>query len=103
MKQKNEFAKLRAKNDPYEVWTGFGPMIGYTWKVLKKYQEDDFEPGAKYKCLEESPSNPSGRITDIVVWDLKKYSMKISPKTLSVDIYENMTLADLLEFSELDN
>ncbi|MDO8604472.1 MAG: hypothetical protein Q7K40_03705 [bacterium] len=103
MKEKNEFAKLRPKSDPYEVWTGFGPFAGYVWKVLKKYQQDDFAPGSKYKCLEECPSKPNGKVVDIGVWDLKKYSMKTSPRTLSIDIYENMTLADLLELPELDN
>ena len=80
-----------------EVWRGFGPMLGYTWKVLKKLQEDDFSPGAKYECLEQSTGNPSGRVVEIVVWDLKKYAMKISPRTLSVDVFDKMTLADLLE------
>ena len=56
--QKNLCAKMRKVEDPYEVWVGFGPLDGWEWRVLKKYQTPDKEcnnPYARWLCAVKSP------------------------------------------------
>ena len=46
---KNECGKTRPVGNPYEVWEG----NGWTWKVLKKYQNPEKEkanPYARWFC-----------------------------------------------------
>jgi hypothetical protein len=42
---KNECAKTRDINTPYEIWVG---PAGFVWKVLKKYQNPENEAKNKY-------------------------------------------------------
>lgn len=75
-KEKNLCEKVRKPENPYETWIGFGIDAGKTYRVLKKYQIDDFAPGAKYYCFVDGPSDAKGKFMDVVVWDIKKYAYK---------------------------
>ena len=58
-KQKNECAKTRPIDNPYEVWVSGD----WTWKVLKKYQIPDKEaanPYARWYCAVSSPDTFGG-------------------------------------------
>ena len=60
---KNECAKTRPLDNPYEIWEGIGPMEGWTWKVLKKWQTPDKEAGnqyARWYCFVTSPMCEDG-------------------------------------------
>jgi len=48
---KNLMAKTRPVDDPYEVWKAGG----WEWRVLKKWQADDFKPFARWFCSVTSP------------------------------------------------
>ena len=53
MREKNQFAKTRPVDDPYEVWEN--PQ-GWTWNVLKKYQLERNEGQyARWFCAVKSP------------------------------------------------
>ena len=43
---KNECGKTRPKDQPYEVWQN--PAAGWTWRVLKKYQNPEKEADNEY-------------------------------------------------------
>ena len=87
MKEENPCFKTRKKDDPYEIWKGFGVFNGWEWHVLKKYQVDDLSPGAKYKCFVVGPSKPKGMILDVDVWEIKKYGMMQNRKpTIVIDL-----------------
>ena len=67
---KNECAKMRDKNNPYEIWQGGG----WTWEVLKKYQREDLEAKNEYArwfCNVISPYCPDGEMGDVYVRDIK--------------------------------
>jgi len=55
---KNECGKTRDVENPYEVWVGSGPLEGWEWRVLKKWQSPDKEcnnPYARWFCAVKSP------------------------------------------------
>ena len=70
---KNECAKTRPKNNPYEVWTN-GP---WTWNVLKKWQADDNKPYARWFCNVVTPMCPDGEMGDVYVQDIKNHAHKV--------------------------
>jgi len=50
--------KMRDKENPWEVYKGFGPLEGWEWRVLKKYQGPKGEaenPYARWMCAVKSP------------------------------------------------
>jgi hypothetical protein len=56
--QKNLCGKTRDVENPYEVWVGSGPLEGWEWRVLKKWQTPDKEcnnPYARWFCAVKSP------------------------------------------------
>jgi len=70
---KNTMAKTRPVSDPYEIWS----MIGWTWKVLKKWQADDNKPFARWFCHVTSPFCPEGELGDVYVKDIVSVAKKI--------------------------
>jgi hypothetical protein len=55
---KNTKAKTRKVDDPYETYTGSGPLADWEWRVLKHYQSPDKEkenPYARVFCAVKSP------------------------------------------------
>lgn len=52
--------KARPVERPYEVHEGFGPLDGWRWLVLKKWQADDAKPYARALCYVTSPYTGSG-------------------------------------------
>ena len=73
-KPKNECAKMRSEDNPYEVWQG----DGWTWKVLKKWQADDNKPYARWFCFVTSPFCSGGEMGDVYVSEIKSQAVKIS-------------------------
>lgn len=56
-KVKNECAKMRKVDNPYEIWKS-DRMPDWEWRVLKKYQRPDKEidnPYARWHCAVKSP------------------------------------------------
>lgn len=72
---KNECAKTRPTDNPYEVWTNGS----WTWKVLKKWQADDNKPYARWFCQVISPfTGPLGDMGDCYVNDIISTAHRIS-------------------------
>lgn len=74
---KNECAKTRKVDNPYEVWSNGS----WTWKVLKKYQTEEKEasnPYARWFCFVTSPFCPSGELGDVYVSEIKSNARKIA-------------------------
>jgi hypothetical protein len=66
---KNECAKTRPQDNPYEVWQSWD---GWEWRVLKKYQIDDNKPFARWFCAVKSPYTfGSYELGDCYVKDVK--------------------------------
>lgn len=65
---KNPCAKTRTKDNPYEVW-----------KVLKKWQIDDYKPFARWFCFVTSPFCPEGEYGDVYVKDILMQAQKVEP------------------------
>lgn len=72
---KNHCLKTRDKSNPYEVWTG----NGWTWRVLKKWQADDYKPYARWFCFVTSPICPEGEYGDVYVAEIKRHARKVPP------------------------
>lgn len=53
---KNTMGKTKPLEDPYEIWEA----PGWEWRVLKKWQADDFKPGARWYCAVKSPFTYGG-------------------------------------------
>jgi len=72
---KNECGKTRKVNEPYEVYRGYGPMTGWEWRVLKKYQTPEREAKNQYArwfCAVKSPMTfGSYDLGDTYVTDVK--------------------------------
>ncbi len=66
-KAKNECAKMRPKDKPYEVWQAGD----WTWRVLKKWQVDDNKPFARWFCNVVTPMMPEGEMGDVYVSEIK--------------------------------
>lgn len=54
--RKNEFAKTRDVNDPYEIYR----QGNWEWRVLKKWQIDDDKPYARWFCAVKTPFTAPG-------------------------------------------
>ena len=80
---KNECAKMRDKENPYEIWRG----NGFEWRVLKKYQKPELEaknPYARWFCAVSSPwTHGSYDLGDVYVQEIKKYGVKVKDVDLS--------------------
>ena len=81
---KNEFAKSRKKDNPYEIWKNFRPVLEdeeagtWEWRVLKKWQIDDNKEYARWFCFVTSPFCPEGEYGDVYVADIKRLAVKVS-------------------------
>jgi len=68
---KNLCGKVRKVTEPYEIWKGGD----WTWKVLKKYKNDDSEasdPYARWFCAVETPMTaPDYDLGDVYVSEIK--------------------------------
>jgi hypothetical protein len=69
-KAKNECAKMRPKENPYEVWQAGD----WTWRVLKKYQSRENEalnPNARWFCLVITPmTGKYGDMGDVYIREI---------------------------------
>lgn len=76
---KNECAKTRPIDDPYEVWES--PDGSWVWKVLKKYQTPENEaknPYARWFCAVSSPMTfGSVDMGDTYVKDVVNYARRV--------------------------
>ena len=75
---KNECAKTRPIEKPYEVWEN---SSGWKWRVLKKYQSPDKEASnnfARWFCFVTSPFCPSGEYGDTYVKEIKASAHRVS-------------------------
>jgi len=73
---KNECAKTRPKDNPYEVWAT--PDGSWKWHVLKKYQTPEKEaqnPYARWFCYVESPI--CSELGDTYCKDIKQQAIRI--------------------------
>ena len=77
---KNECAKRRTADNPYEVWKSRDGS--WTWKVLKKYQAPDKEasnPFARWFCAVSSPyTHGMEELGDVYVSEVKSQATKVS-------------------------
>lgn len=74
---KNECAKTRKSDNPYEVWKNHS---GWTWNVLKKYQSPEKEQGnpyARWFCFVTSPFCPDGEYGDVYVREITGSAYKV--------------------------
>jgi hypothetical protein len=76
---KNLCGKTRKVTEPYEIWICVN--IGWTWRVLKKWQDDDNKPGGRWFCAVKTPMT-YGRydLGDVYVSDLKSCARKLTDK-----------------------
>lgn len=76
---KNNCAKTRPKDQPYEVWKGReGTQYeGWTWNVLKKWQADDDKPYGRWFCNVVTPFMPNGEMGDVYVAEIKAQAVKV--------------------------
>lgn len=78
MASKNAWAKTRDKGQPYAVYQN---NSGWTWRVLKAYQNREKEranPYARWFCFVTSPFCPEGEYGDTYVSDIVHASKEIS-------------------------
>jgi len=77
-KAKNECAKMRPKDKPYEVWQAGD----WTWRVLKKWQAPEKEainPFSRWFCYVTSPFCPEGEMGDVYISEIcKAGAVKVS-------------------------
>lgn len=77
---KNECAKMRKVNAPYEIWTDGS----WYWQVLKKWQADDNKPYGRWFCAVKSPfTAPSFDMGDVYVNEIKNNARKLSEQEMS--------------------
>lgn len=72
---KNECAKMRPKDNPYEVWQSRDGS--WTWNVLKKWQADDNKEYARWFCNVVTPFVPEGEMGDVYVAEIKAHAIRI--------------------------
>ena len=76
---KNECAKTRKVDEPYEIWTH--ELSGFEWRVLKKYQNAENEAKNEYArwfCAVKSPMTwGSWEYGDVYVKDIKDMGNRI--------------------------
>ena len=76
MAVKNECAKLRTINDPYEIWSTIDG--NWEWHVLKKWQADDNKEFARWFCAVKSPFTfNSFDYGDVYVSEIKQDAIRI--------------------------
>lgn len=70
---KNTCAKMRKKDNPYEIWKNDS---GWEWRVLKKWQVDDNKPYARWMCAVSSPATyGSYDFGDVYVQEIKSQAV----------------------------
>lgn len=75
-KPKNECAKMRPAENPYEVWRSRDGL--WEWRVLKKWQIDDDKPMARWFCLVITPmTGPAGDMGDCYVSEIKSNARRV--------------------------
>jgi len=76
---KNECAKSRKVDNPYEIWTH--DAAGFEWRVLKKYQNVENEAKNEYArwfCAVKSPMTwGSWEYGDVYVKEIKDMARQI--------------------------
>ena len=76
-REKNECAKMRKKEDPYEIWV----RGDWEWRVLKKYQSPSNEAKNEYAvwmCAVKSPMTYGGwDMGDTYVNDVVRHATKV--------------------------
>lgn len=66
--------KERPVDRPYEIWRSRDGT--WEWRVLKKWQKDDFKPYARWLCAVSSPMTyGSYDIGDVYVAEIKRYAI----------------------------
>lgn len=71
---KNECAKTRKVNEPYEIWRAGD----WEWRVLKKWQVDDDKPYARWFCAVKSPFTfGSYEMGDCYVSEIKQSAARV--------------------------
>ena len=74
---KNECAKTRPVNDPYEVWIGSLMGMDAEWRVLKKWQVDDDKPYARWFCAVKTQATfGSYDMGDVYVSEIKQNALR---------------------------
>ena len=77
---KNECAKTRDVENPYETWVNEG--AGFEWRVLKKYQRPDKEAANQYARWLVAAKSPftygSWEYGDTYVTEIKSNARRIS-------------------------
>lgn len=72
---KNECAKTRPQDDPYEVWRDGSD---WEWRVLKKYQANDDKEWARWFCAVKSPYTYGGyELGDVYVAEIKNNALRV--------------------------
>jgi hypothetical protein len=75
---KNLCGKTVKRENAYEVWQSFNGA--WKWYVLKKWQDDDNKPYARWFCLVTSPHvGETGELGDVYVAEIKANARRISP------------------------
>ena len=86
---KNECAKTRPVENPYEVWIAGD----WEWRVLKKYQTPEKEASNQYArwfCAVRSPMTyGSFDMGDTYVRDVKQYARKLPAEQLAPFLLAN--------------
>lgn len=79
IKQKNECAKTRKFEDPYEIWKSLDGT--WEWRVLKKWQTPNKEinnPYARWFCAVTSPYTfGSYDLGDVYVTEIKENAIRV--------------------------
>lgn len=76
---KNEMAKSRKVNEPYEVWVA----PGWEWRVLKKWQADDLKPYARWFCAVQGPgTHGSYDLGDTYAGEVVRFARKLTPEEM---------------------
>ena len=77
MREKNECAKTRTVDNPYEVWQSADGS--WTWKLLKKYQTPSKEAANRYARWLVSVDSPfvTGEMGDTYVRDIKENATRL--------------------------
>jgi hypothetical protein len=73
---KNPHKKMVTRENAHEVWQT--PNGQWTWYVLKKWQNDDNKPYARWFCDVTSPIvGEKGEMGDCYVDEIKKHAKQI--------------------------
>jgi hypothetical protein len=85
---KNEQAKTRPVNNPYEIWvsTWQAGKWAWEWRVLKKYQTPEKEAQNEYArwfTAVRSPYVSSYEMGDTYVKDITTHAMKMSDEEMA--------------------